>query len=359
MDSFPWHLVSRVDRSALLVGQQLRALLGADARQGLRRWGAACLGGAAAEVTLTRAWPTADLPVQQRIAAAVRIALAGPAGQGALLAFDHQIARTIVSSQLGVPLPPLLAEPSRVERGLLEYAVAALLAELADCPWSVVPGRAGADLSAPADGFVFEARVRCAATTGLGWLVVGHAALLGSGGPRRVAPGRARRIAAARVECAVLLGGFRLALGEAQPGALSAGDVIVASTCPAPGTERGILVVGQGGFPVIVRLADAASGRVDVEVAGAFERGVNPMSELTEEQGAAVAEEIPVDVAIEVGRVRLTGAQVMALGEGDVITLDRPVGAEVDLRIGGRLLARGELVAVDGEAGVRLTEVPE
>ena len=72
---------------------------------------------------------------------------------------------------------------------------------------------------------------------------------------------------------------------------------------------------------------------------------------------ATIAEHLPLEVVIEVGRVQISGAEVMRLEVGDVLTIERPVGSTVDLRVGGQVLARGELVDVDGETGVRLTEV--
>ena len=74
---------------------------------------------------------------------------------------------------------------------------------------------------------------------------------------------------------------------------------------------------------------------------------------------STVVEHLPIEVSVELGRLQLTGAQVMDLELGDVLTLDRPVAGAVDLRVGGKLMARGELVDVDGEAGIRLLEVFE
>jgi flagellar motor switch/type III secretory pathway protein FliN len=45
-----------------------------------------------------------------------------------------------------------------------------------------------------------------------------------------------------------------------------------------------------------------------------------------------------------------------AMGEGDVIALGHPVGHSVLLRVGSQIVARGELVDVDGEVGVRVVE---
>jgi flagellar motor switch protein FliN/FliY len=49
--------------------------------------------------------------------------------------------------------------------------------------------------------------------------------------------------------------------------------------------------------------------------------------------------------------------ELMRLGPGAVLDLDRRVDAPVDLLVNGRLIARGEIVAVDERFGVRITEV--
>lgn len=64
----------------------------------------------------------------------------------------------------------------------------------------------------------------------------------------------------------------------------------------------------------------------------------------------------PVMIRVELGAVTLPARDWAAMGVGDVVTLDRRVGEAVQLRVGGRLVARGELVDVDGAIGVRVLE---
>lgn len=61
---------------------------------------------------------------------------------------------------------------------------------------------------------------------------------------------------------------------------------------------------------------------------------------------------------VSVGEVELTIGELLAAKERQVLTLDRAVDSPVDLMIEGRLVARGQLVAVDGRFGVRITELP-
>ncbi len=77
------------------------------------------------------------------------------------------------------------------------------------------------------------------------------------------------------------------------------------------------------------------------------------------DDGARLAEdlaELPLQVRVEMGTATLPAREWATLGAGDVLVLDRRVGDAVTLRIGGRALARGELVDVDGAIGVRITE---
>lgn len=72
----------------------------------------------------------------------------------------------------------------------------------------------------------------------------------------------------------------------------------------------------------------------------------------------ALARDLPVELACELGRVTLSAQEVLALAPGAVVTLPAKVGALVELRAGGRVIARGELVDVDGQVGVRISELP-
>ena len=67
--------------------------------------------------------------------------------------------------------------------------------------------------------------------------------------------------------------------------------------------------------------------------------------------------DVPVELAVEMGRARMTIRETLAIGTGSIITLNRLVGEPVDLFANGRLIARGEVIAIDEEYGLRVTEV--
>lgn len=67
--------------------------------------------------------------------------------------------------------------------------------------------------------------------------------------------------------------------------------------------------------------------------------------------------DVPVLVEVILGRARMTVADLLRLAPGDVVDLDRKVGEPVDILLGDRLIARGELVIVDNRLGVTLSEM--
>jgi flagellar motor switch protein FliN len=67
--------------------------------------------------------------------------------------------------------------------------------------------------------------------------------------------------------------------------------------------------------------------------------------------------DVPVELAVEIGRTRMTIGETLALGSGSIITLNRLAGEPVDLLVNGKPIARGEVVVIDEEFGLRVTEV--
>lgn len=67
--------------------------------------------------------------------------------------------------------------------------------------------------------------------------------------------------------------------------------------------------------------------------------------------------DVPVELAVEVGRTKMTIREALALGPGSIVTLNRLAGEPVDLLVNGKPIARGEVVVIDEEFGLRVTEV--
>ena len=66
---------------------------------------------------------------------------------------------------------------------------------------------------------------------------------------------------------------------------------------------------------------------------------------------------VSLRVAVELGRTRMEIKEVLQLGPGSVVELDKQAGEPVDILVNDRVIARGEVVVVDDRFGVRITEV--
>lgn len=73
--------------------------------------------------------------------------------------------------------------------------------------------------------------------------------------------------------------------------------------------------------------------------------------------GMGRVRDIPLEVTVELGRTRLLIRDILDLGTGSIIELDKIAGEPVDLLANGLLLARGEVVVIEDNFGVRVTEI--
>lgn len=67
--------------------------------------------------------------------------------------------------------------------------------------------------------------------------------------------------------------------------------------------------------------------------------------------------DVPVTLSVEIGRSKVPISELVSLNQGSVIELDREVNEPLDLLVNGKLMARGEVVVVEGQFGLRLIEV--
>ncbi len=74
-------------------------------------------------------------------------------------------------------------------------------------------------------------------------------------------------------------------------------------------------------------------------------------------EGAELLNDIPLQISVELGRVGVTAEEVVSLKVGQVIELSRVPGEPVDLSVNGKVVARGEVVEVEGHLGVRITSL--
>ncbi|MDI5987303.1 flagellar motor switch protein FliN [Halomonas sp. M4R5S39] len=99
------------------------------------------------------------------------------------------------------------------------------------------------------------------------------------------------------------------------------------------------------------------------EPARAKAAGESVFRPLEQGRGSAAARDlemimdIPVKLAVELGRTRITIKQLLELAQGSVIELDGLAGEPMDILINGYLIAQGEVVVVDDKYGIRITEI--
>ncbi|WGY01204.1 flagellar motor switch protein FliN [Nocardioides sp. QY071] len=74
-------------------------------------------------------------------------------------------------------------------------------------------------------------------------------------------------------------------------------------------------------------------------------------------RGLELLQGVDMEVTVELGRTRMTVRDLLALTPGAVLELDRAAGSPADLLVNGRLVARGEVVVVDEDFGLRVTEI--
>ncbi len=67
--------------------------------------------------------------------------------------------------------------------------------------------------------------------------------------------------------------------------------------------------------------------------------------------------DVPLEVGVELGRTRMTIQDLLQLGPGSVVELDKVAGEALDILVNGRLVARGEAVVVNDKFGVRITDI--
>ena len=164
------------------------------------------------------------------------------------------------------------------------------------------------------------------------------------------------------------------ALAAAEGGPLSVEDAVrpaleaavatlgIAVLAPARATTASE-VVGSAGLQLVPLLGgDEVSGWVGLRLHGRGPAEGGVPAQRGPRSAAAnlnLLRDVEMTVTVELGRARLSVRELLALVPGSVVELDRAAGAPADLMVNGRLLARGEVVVVDEDYGIRITEIVE
>jgi flagellar motor switch/type III secretory pathway protein FliN len=286
------------------------------------------------------------------------------------LTVERFFALSLVRAALSAPVPPVVRPLSPSERGVLAAIVAAALAaggasqtRISLDPWRPIDDRerVQVDLSAHAGSLSGAVTVEAPVS----WLPASclpASWLTSRGGPL------------SRDALGVLATTVRIELGRTSLErracqAADLGDAVV---------FEGVSAVANGGdWPCQVWIGGwRAEGRIAADGAvrslGKFDlvadASVNDMTDDDDygskgaetgidPAGAALLASAPVEVTAEIGKLTLRGDEVMGLLAGSVLSLGPRRRDPILLRVAGRAWARGELVTVDDDLGVRITEI--
>jgi flagellar motor switch protein FliN/FliY len=78
---------------------------------------------------------------------------------------------------------------------------------------------------------------------------------------------------------------------------------------------------------------------------------------VADQQNLDLLMNVPLQVTAELGKCKMAVSEILKLGTGSIVELDRLAGGPVDLLVNNKLVARGEVVAIDDNFGVRVTEL--
>jgi flagellar motor switch protein FliN len=120
--------------------------------------------------------------------------------------------------------------------------------------------------------------------------------------------------------------------------------LIAADLVSESGPVAAVALVAHAGEPSAGAIGGAAVG----PTSGTTAARKDPMHLLGD---------VEMMVTAELGRTRMNVSDLLALAPGSLIELDRTAGSPIDLLVNGTLVARGEVVVVDEEYGIRLTEI--
>jgi flagellar motor switch protein FliN/FliY len=149
-------------------------------------------------------------------------------------------------------------------------------------------------------------------------------------------------------------GGLNARIGAARQidPALVVGDIgFPFVTIPLSGTETAAAIL----VPEATLLDAAFSAPQAAPAVEAAAPAAAPRN--TERRGIEMLHGVDMEVTVEIGRARMTVRELLDMAPGAVLELDRAAGSPADLLVNGRLIARGEVVVIDEDYGLRITEI--
>ena len=104
-------------------------------------------------------------------------------------------------------------------------------------------------------------------------------------------------------------------------------------------------------------VADAAADLAQATVQPVSFGPLGPASETEGRQNLQLLLDVTIPITVEVGRAQMSLDSILDLVPGSVVNLDKKAEEPVDLRVNGKLIARGEVVLVDDVYGIRITQI--
>lgn len=128
---------------------------------------------------------------------------------------------------------------------------------------------------------------------------------------------------------------------------------------PAPAPAPATQVVPQAPAPAAAPMAPAPVKTTAPQPAAQTVQfaPLAPSAPPAAQSGLDLILDVPLKVTVELGRTRMQIRDVLELGKGSVVELDKLAGEPVDLLVNGKLIARGEVVVIDENFGVRVTDI--
>ncbi len=365
---FPWGALDRTTRAAARAVRAARRWAEADVDVAAIPRAAGELLGARMAILLRSARPLAEAsPLPDAIGVLVARADGPDVARSVLVEAEAALVAAVLARVVRRPVPRAVdpaATPGAASAGAFAAIVAAVLRRahggggvrvLTAGPSPALESevrRAAPDayaltMTVLVDDEAFEARV-----------VVSPAATL-AGPSRPWTAGDLAALGALPLEVPVVA--CKCASTVAEVASRGVGAVLLPGPWPlqrAPGGLCGPVLLAPAGGDVAVAAQLGDDGRL------VLRGGAEPLgkAEATMDAGAGKAElvdamgDVPVVIRVEIGEARMAARDWARLGAGDVVALGRRIGEKVVLRVGGVPVARGDLVDVEGEVGVRIVE---
>lgn len=141
------------------------------------------------------------------------------------------------------------------------------------------------------------------------------------------------------------------AMAVALGSSAGAGEAVTGPTLTAAVARAAVAVPLVAGDAVVAVVFLGTPASATAATAPGTDRQAVPT------RGVELLHGVAMEVTVELGRTRLSVRELLALTPGDVLELDRAAGSPADLLVNGRLIARGEVVVVDEDFALRVTEI--